>query len=99
MRLFDELLAILLACDELDFRPFLLIVACLPLYRVAHQLEELLFEVVVRSSAQPRVLLDIRDETARLLKAKHPVNINQPHAVLEIESQVEVVHHVHALWQ
>ena len=36
---------------------------------------------------------------ASLLKAKEPVNITQPHAVLGIESKVEIVHLVFALRQ
>ena len=73
---FDELLALLLACDELDVCALLLIFACLPLYRVVPLLEQPLFEVVLRSCAQRRVHLDIRGEPARLLESKHPMNIN-----------------------
>ena len=59
----------------------------------------LLFEVVLRRGAQRRVFLDIRGEPARLLEAKHPVNINQVHAVLEVEAQVELMHQVLAFRQ
>ena len=76
---FDVLLALLLACAELDVGPLLLILAGFPVYRVVHQLEELIFEVVLHSCAQRRILRDIRGEATTLLEAKHPLNINQPH--------------------
>ena len=55
--LFDELLALLLACAPPDVGPLLLILGGFPVYRFVHQLEELLFEFGIRIFAQP---LDIR---------------------------------------
>ena len=89
--LLDNLHPLLLACSELEFGPPLLIFSCFPVYRVIRQVEELHFEVVLLRCAQRRILLDLPYQPARMLESKHLVNINQPHAVLELEAQLEVM--------
>ena len=97
--LFDELFGLLLGCDEVDVGPHILIPAVFNLYRVVHPLEEFIFEVDLPCCAQRPVFLDIQGEPPRLLEANNPLNIKQPHAVLRLEAQVEVVHRVLALLQ
>ena len=73
--LFGHLLPLQIACHELDESPLLLILSCLPVYRVVPQLEEHPFDVGLRSCAQRRVLLEIRGEPALAasLKMEDPV--------------------------
>ena len=63
--LFDKVLGHLHGFDELDV-PLLLILAEFHEYRIVNELEELLFEVVLRRGEQLRVFLDIGLEHARL---------------------------------